>query len=313
MTAKTVSFETGHEEMIHDGQLDYYGKRLATASSDRSIRIFDVTTDRQTLIATIKGHDGPVWQVCWAHPKFGPLLSSCSYDGRIIVWKEAQQNHWIKIYEYYRPESSINSISFAPHTFGLILISGNADGTISILTRKENNQWDQYNYLAHKGGVTSVNWGPDMKTGALLANANSLGGMRFERRFVSGGCDNRIRIWRYDEVVNQWTEQKTWSSPDENVHLDWVRDVAWAPSIGLPSNTIASASEDKTVAIWNEDANGIWKKHKILKFDTKVWRVSWSLMGNILAISTGDNAVSLWKEAVDGEWKNLKTIEEGQQ
>lgn len=26
----------------HDAQLDYYGKRLATCSSDRTVRVFDV-------------------------------------------------------------------------------------------------------------------------------------------------------------------------------------------------------------------------------------------------------------------------------
>ena len=26
-------------------------------------------------------------------------------------------------------------------------------------------------------------------------------------------------------------------------HSDWVRDVAWAPNLGLPFNTIASASQ----------------------------------------------------------------------
>lgn len=33
-------------------------------------------------------HSGPVWQVAWAHPSFGPILASCSYDGRVYVWKE---------------------------------------------------------------------------------------------------------------------------------------------------------------------------------------------------------------------------------
>ena len=114
MTAKTISFETGHEEMIHDAQLDYYGKRLATASSDRSIRIFDVAFDRQTLLARIPAHDGPIWQVCWAHPKFGPLLASASYDGRAIVWKEMQQNQWVKVFETAKLEAS----SQCAHTAG---------------------------------------------------------------------------------------------------------------------------------------------------------------------------------------------------
>ncbi len=28
-------------------------------------------------------HDGAVWQVAWAHPKFGNILASCSYDRKV--------------------------------------------------------------------------------------------------------------------------------------------------------------------------------------------------------------------------------------
>lgn len=28
-----------------------------------------------------------MWQVAWAHPKFGPILASASYDGKVIIWK----------------------------------------------------------------------------------------------------------------------------------------------------------------------------------------------------------------------------------
>ena len=28
-------------------------------------------------------HEGPVWQVAWAHPKFGSILASCSYDRKV--------------------------------------------------------------------------------------------------------------------------------------------------------------------------------------------------------------------------------------
>ena len=33
-------------------------------------------------------HEGPVWQIAWAHPKFGSILASCSYDGTVIIWQE---------------------------------------------------------------------------------------------------------------------------------------------------------------------------------------------------------------------------------
>ena len=61
----------------HDVQLDYYGKRLATCSSDRIIKIFDVTPDQtqHQLSAHFQAHEGPVWQVAWAHPKFGRSLN----------------------------------------------------------------------------------------------------------------------------------------------------------------------------------------------------------------------------------------------
>lgn len=50
-------------------------------------------------------HTGPVWQVAWAHPKFGQILASCSYDGKVIIWKEQQgqgpgAGGWSKIKEH---------------------------------------------------------------------------------------------------------------------------------------------------------------------------------------------------------------------
>lgn len=148
--------------MQHDAQLDYYGKRLATCSSDRSIRIFDVhSSASQTLTSQIRGHEGPVWQVCWAHPKFGSILASVSYDGRACVWKEAAANNWVKIYEFSRQDSSMNTAQWAPHAFGLVLAVGAADGTVTVLSRKQDNTWDVATFAAHKGGVNSVSWGPD--------------------------------------------------------------------------------------------------------------------------------------------------------
>jgi len=178
---------------------------------------------------------------------------------------------------------------------------------ISVFSYQDNGSWDRKSFEGHKGGVNAVSWGPDMKSGALLA-PNGVGVVH-SRRFVTAGCDNRVKIWRFHDQEQRWTEEKVWAD-DDNKHNDWVRDAAWAPSLGLPSSTIASCSEDKTVVIWTEDRTGVWRKAKTLKFTTKCWRVSWSIMGNILAVSQGDNKVSLWKEAVDGEWKNLSEIQD---
>ena len=40
----------------HDAQLDYYGKRLATCSSDRTVKVFDVVDgETQRTGHTLKG------------------------------------------------------------------------------------------------------------------------------------------------------------------------------------------------------------------------------------------------------------------
>ena len=69
MVTVQSTVDTGHEDMIHDAQMDFYGTRLATCSSDRSVRIFDVKDGTQSLAASLVGHEGPVWQVAWAHPR----------------------------------------------------------------------------------------------------------------------------------------------------------------------------------------------------------------------------------------------------
>ena len=40
---------------VHDAQMDYYGTKLATCSSDRSIRIFDVKDGTQNHVADLRG------------------------------------------------------------------------------------------------------------------------------------------------------------------------------------------------------------------------------------------------------------------
>ena len=56
-------FEPGHADSVHDAQFDYYGRRLATASSDATVKLFDVLGGGHQHLADLVGHQGPVWQV----------------------------------------------------------------------------------------------------------------------------------------------------------------------------------------------------------------------------------------------------------
>ncbi|KAF5750077.1 protein SEC13 [Tripterygium wilfordii] len=296
--------ETGHEDTVHDVAMDYYGKCIATASSDTTIKITGVSNNAgHQHLATLRGHKGPVWQVAWAHPKFGSILASCSYDGQVIIWKEGNQNEWALAYVFNEHKSSVNSIAWAPHELGLCLACGSCDGNISVFTAKSDGGWDTTRIdQAHPVGVTSVSWAPSIAPGALVGS----GLLDPVQKLASGGCDNTVKVWK--QYNGTW---KLDCFPALQKHSDWVRDVAWAPNLGLPKSTIASASQDGTVVIWTVAKEGERWDGKVLKdFKTPVWRVSWSLTGNILAVADGNNSVTLWKEAVDGEWQQVSTVEQ---
>jgi WD40 repeat protein len=57
----------------------------------------DAWTPQVTHMADLLGHEGPVWQVVWGHPKFGALLASASFDHRVIVWKEGPDGAWSQV------------------------------------------------------------------------------------------------------------------------------------------------------------------------------------------------------------------------
>ncbi|KAI9546630.1 GTPase-activating protein S13 [Dissostichus eleginoides] len=124
--------------------------------------------------------------------------------------------------------------------------------------------------------------------------------------FLSKGC---VYFDLCREEDGQWKEDQKLEALS-----DWVRDVVWAPSIGLPTSTIASCSQDGRVFIWTCDdpAGNTWTAKLLHKFNDVVWHVSWSITGNILAVSGGDNKVRLWKESIDGQWACISDVSKGQ-
>jgi len=270
--------------------MNYYGRRMATCSSDKTIKIYDVAVDNNvTLTSDLRRHEGPVWQVAWAHPKYGTYLASCSYDKKIFIWKEVSKNDWKVVFEF-SASLSVNSISWASHEVGLWLACGSSDGYIYILTSEGSDRFqNQWRFEAHRTGVNAVSWAPSTK------------------RLVSGGCDNAVKIWNLETA--DWRQENHPTLAE--THQDWVRDVSWAPNIGLPSTTIASCSQDGEVYIWTqEEGQNTAFNRKAIKMKEVAWRVSWSITGNLLAVSGGDNKVSLFKESLrDGEWVPLYLVD----
>merc|ERR1711954_452480 len=99
----------------------------------------------------------------------------------------------LQIHEYINHDSSVNSVQWAPHDHGLILACGSSDGAISVLTYSANNTWESEKINnAHTIGCNAVSWAPS--PGSTV------------KRFVSGGCDSLVKIWREAED-GHWTEE----------------------------------------------------------------------------------------------------------
>lgn len=137
------AFQTGHEELIHDIKYDFYGRCVATASSDQHIKVFDLDPSSSTwfLNDLWKAHDSLVVKLSWAHPEFSSskVLASCSYDRTVKLWQELPDElhgsgrRWVKLAtlatELFGP---IYDVQFAPHHLGLKLACVGSDGIVRI-------------------------------------------------------------------------------------------------------------------------------------------------------------------------------------
>lgn len=236
--------------------------------------------------------------------------------------------HWLSICWTL----SVNSIAWAPHELGSVLACASSDGNVSILTFNDDGSWNVDVVAAHPLGCNAVSWAPAAVPGSLITAQGSqpsggadkdglsaAGSSQAVKRFASAGCDNIVKIWEYSDSLGRWAEVEQLQE-----HTDWVRDVAFAPNIGLPRSYLATCSQDRTVLVWTQDGlNSPWTKTALNpsagagaaagstpsnavaanKFPDTVWRVSWSVSGNVLAVSCGDGKVTLWKENLKGAWE----------
>lgn len=128
---------------------------------------------------------------------------------KVIIWKEI--NEWTKIYEHTVHDSSVNSIGFAPHEFGLILACGSSDGSISLLTNNGDNWESQKIANAHTIGCNAVSWCPAVEPAFDPVSQQKAP----VKRLASAGCDNIVKIWK--EEGDRWIEESKLEA-----HSDWV-------------------------------------------------------------------------------------------
>jgi len=247
-----------HREPLHAAKLDHHGKRLATASADHRVRVWDVETNMHCFPVELHGHQGPVWDVDWSHPKFGPVLASAGEDKLVVVWHEVESD-WCQVYRHGVLGLPIE-VQFCPWEYGLQLAIACCDGQVHVLSHRDDEGastlekgakdaiWRTEAFRAHDGGTFAVCWAPAVCPSVQTSADTPVSRLVLApRRLVSGGADKQVRIWRHDIQTDAWVDQYHFPSGE---HSDWVRDVAWRPNVGIPENIVASCAEDGTVRVW---------------------------------------------------------------
>jgi len=216
-------------------------------------------------------------------------------------------------------DSSVNSVSFSPHEYGLCAAAASSDGKVSVMSHEVDDSWTVEYLKDTPLGVNAVSWAPyGVQGDNVTGEVGEAVVQPMPPRLVTGGSDNGIRIWSKNATTGVWEQEGFESASPDVGHKDWVRDVAWAPNVIPGRSVLASCSEDRTAIIWkqgsddcgSDDANSLWTPTVLHTFDDPVWRVSWSITGNILAVSSGDSTVTLWKEGLDGSWRQVSQVDD---
>ncbi|KAL0961686.1 hypothetical protein UPYG_G00330410 [Umbra pygmaea] len=309
------SIAADHRDLIHDVCYDFHGRRLATCSSDQSVKVWDKSeTGEWMCTASWKTHSGSVWRVTWAHPEFGQVLASCSFDRTAAVWEEVvgESNdkkkglcHWIKRTTLVDSRTSVTDVKFAPKHMGLILTTCSADGVVRIyeaLDVMNISQWSMQQEISCKPSCSCISWNPSSSRAhaPMIAVGSDAS---------SAAYSGRVHIYEYSEHTRKYTKAETLMTV-----TDPVRDLAFAPNLGRSFHLLAVATNDvrifKLMPMRSEAMPSCsttkLEVHILAQFDShnsQVWRVTWNITSTLLASSGDDGCVRLWKANYMGNWK----------
>ncbi len=172
-TAPQVSWQEratlrGHTGAVSAVAISADGKLLASASFDKSVRVWDTATGRPRL--TLKGHSDRLFSVAFSPD--GKTLASASADGTVKVWDVATGAALLALAGH---SGWVWSVAFSPDGQTLASASGNTGekpGEVAL--------WDvatgriKAKLQAHVGYVYCVVFSPDGKTLATSSNDKSI-------------------------------------------------------------------------------------------------------------------------------------------
>lgn len=91
---KPLARLTGHQQPVNHLAFSPDGRRFASASFDKKVKVWDGRTG--TFLATLNGHVGAVYQVAWSADS--RLLVSASKDSTVKLWEMVALKRCVHIF-----------------------------------------------------------------------------------------------------------------------------------------------------------------------------------------------------------------------
>jgi WD40 repeat protein len=304
---KPLATLEGHTEAVRSVCFGPDGRTLASGSDDKSVKLWDVATGRNTT--TLKEEDPYLWS-CAAFSPDGKMLATGGWFNKVKLWDVGTRKGKVLLDE--RKQCPETVAVFSPD--GKTLASGG-------VCRREMKLFDVATGKAKAALVTWKGFNPE----GVLA----IGFTPDSKTLVSVGRPDEVKLW--DAVTGKNTATLKIASIAHSaavsssgklvataVYVDLgdryvAKDIkVWAVATGKEQvtlqghtldvlslafdpegKTLASGCEDGTIKLWDE-ASG--KELATLKGHTDmVWSLAFSKDGKVLASGSADKTIKLWE------------------
>ncbi|HZN41174.1 MAG TPA: protein kinase [Planctomycetota bacterium] len=243
---------SGHEGHVYGLAYDHDGTRLASASFDKTVRVWSTADGRQ--LAVLVGHDQAVTHVQFAAK--GSILASGSADGTVRLW-DPDRNRAHVVHE---SRGGLPRAVDITKDGSLVAVGSDRPGTIEVLDAESGMQKLVVSGGPREDAVVALRFAPN---GEHLAVA-------FREEKSLRICD--VASGKLGDAMLGQREAA-------------LTSIAWSPD----GTTIASGSEDRKVRLWdtkkNEAIGTPWEH------PAAVTAVTFSADGKRVAAGTRDGSV----------------------